>query len=83
MDDIIFEASMSNPDTLSFEEAMPNVENIENRMRAAEAEIKLLEKNGTWEETPITDAKTQILPGTWVFHCKRVRDGTISKYNAC
>jgi hypothetical protein len=41
------QASVSDPDTLSFEEAMSDVENIQNWKRAAEAEIKLLEKNGT------------------------------------
>lgn len=79
-------ASVSDPDTLSFEEAMSNVENIQNWMKAAEAEIKLLEKNGTWKEVPITDAKTQILPGTWVFCRKHTPDSTmptISKYKAC
>jgi hypothetical protein len=75
-------ASVSNPDTLSFEEALSDVENIQNWMKAAETEIKSLEKNGTWKEVPITDAKTRILPGPWVFRRKRTPDGTISKYKA-
>ncbi|KAI2508241.1 hypothetical protein MHU86_6170 [Fragilaria crotonensis] len=39
-------ASVSDPDTLTFEEAMSDVENIQNWLRAAEAEIKSLEKMG-------------------------------------
>lgn len=51
-------------------------------MEAANKEIKSLEKTGTWKEVPITDAKTRILPGTWVFRRKRTPDGAISKYKA-
>jgi hypothetical protein len=36
-------------------------------MKAANDEIQSLQKNGGWTEVPITDAKTRILPGTWVF----------------
>ncbi|KAI2503664.1 hypothetical protein MHU86_10788 [Fragilaria crotonensis] len=75
-------ASVSDPDTLTFEEAMSDVENIQNWLRAAEAEIKSLEKNGTWKEVPTADAKSRILPGTWVFRRKRTPDGAISKYKA-
>ena len=75
-------ASVSNPNTLSFEEAMSDVENIQNWMRAAEAEIKSLEKNGTWKEVPTADAMSRILPGSWVFRRKRTPDGAISKYKA-
>ena len=77
-----FKANASDPDTLSFAEAMADVENIDLWMRAADAEIKSLEKNGTWSEVPIAEAKTRILPGTWVFKRKRTPDGTISKYKA-
>ncbi|KAI2499655.1 hypothetical protein MHU86_14836 [Fragilaria crotonensis] len=35
-------------------------------------------ENGTWIEVPITEAKTRILPGTWVFRRKRTPDGTIT-----
>ena len=56
--------------------------NVEKWMKAANDEIQSLQKNGTWTEVPITDAKTRILPGTWVFRRKRTPDGTISKYKA-
>jgi Reverse transcriptase (RNA-dependent DNA polymerase) len=51
-------------------------------MAAAAAEITSLEKNGTWTETETANAKSRILPGTWVFKRKRTPDGEISKYKA-
>ena len=77
-----YKASASDPDTLSFIEAMNDIENFEKWMNAANDEIQSLEKNGTWKEVSISEAKTRILPGTWVFRRKRTPDGTISKYKA-
>ena len=78
-----FKANPSDPDTLSFAEAMADVENIDLWMKAADAESKSLKKNGMWVEVQINDARTRILPGTWwVFKRKRTPDGTISKYKA-
>jgi hypothetical protein len=51
---------------------------VERRKR----QFQSLQKNGTWIEVPITEAKTRILPGTWVFSRKRTPDGTIRKYKA-
>ena len=51
-------------------------------MAAAAKEITSLEKNGTWIEVDISNAKTRILPGTWVFRIKRTPDGEIAKYKA-
>jgi len=44
-------------------------------------EIKGMEDNDTWEEVPINSVPKghRILPGTWVFHHKRMPDGTVSK----
>ncbi|KAI2498726.1 hypothetical protein MHU86_15793 [Fragilaria crotonensis] len=61
---------------------MADRDNIEKWLKAANDEIQSLQKNGTWIEVPITEAKTRILPGTWVFRRKRTPDGTISKYKA-
>ncbi|KAI2507770.1 hypothetical protein MHU86_6666 [Fragilaria crotonensis] len=77
-----YKASVSDPDTLSFAEAMADRDNIDKWLKAANDEIQSLQKNGTWIEVPITEAKTRILPGTWVFRRKRTPDGTISKYKA-
>ncbi len=63
-----YEACVRNPDTLSFIEAkMGDRDNVENWMKAANDEIRSLQKNGTWKEVPITDAKTRTLPCSWVF----------------
>jgi hypothetical protein len=41
-----------------------------------------LEDHGTWEQVPISDAKTKILPLTWVLCRKRSPDGEIKKLKA-
>lgn len=56
--------------------------NIAKWMEAARKEITSLEKNGTWIEVDASDAKTKILPCTWVFRRKRTPDGEISKFKA-
>ena len=77
-----YKASSTDPDTLSFDQAMADVENIYEWMKAANDEIKSLVKNGTWKEVSTDVANTRILPGTWVFRRKRTPDGAISKYKA-
>jgi hypothetical protein len=79
---VAYKASSSDPDTLSFEEAMNDKDNLVEWQKASNAEIASLEKNGTWKEVPISQAVTRILPGTWVFRRKRTPDGAISKYKA-
>ena len=73
---------MSDPDSLSYDEAMADTDNVERWMEAARKEIASLEKNGTWLEVNASEAKSRILPGTWVFKRKRTPDGEISKYKA-
>ena len=51
------------PDTLSWDEAM-GAPDREQWIAAALLEVRVLEKNETWVEVPVTDAKTKILPGT-------------------
>lgn len=48
-------------------------------LTAAAEEIRALENKGTWVEVPISEAKTRILPGLWVFRRKRTPDGEIKK----
>jgi hypothetical protein len=79
---VAYKASSSDPDTLTFDEAMNDKDNIVNWQKASNAEIVSLEKNGTWQEVPMSQAETRILPGTWVFRRKRTPDGAISKYKA-
>ena len=75
-------ATPSDPDTLTYDEAMSDVDNVDKWMEAAAKEIASLEKNGTWIEVETSTAKTRVLPGTWVFRRKRTPDGQISKYKA-
>ena len=74
-------ASVSDPDTLSYEQAVKDKDKSK-WIEAAQAEIDGLTSNGTWVEVPTSEAKTRIVPGTWVFKRKRSPDGTIKKYKA-
>jgi hypothetical protein len=71
----------SDPDTLTFDEAMIDGDR-EKWIEAAEIEIRSLESKNTWKEVPKSSAKSRILPGTWVFRRKRSPDGSIRKYKA-
>jgi hypothetical protein len=77
----VYKASNSDPDTLSFNEAMNDVDSEEWR-KAALKEIEQLEEKGTWREISIHEVPSgeTVLPGTWVFRRKRTPDGTIKKY---
>ncbi len=48
----ICKASLSDPDTLNFDEAMNDTEFKDQWKKAMESEIKSLEENGTWVEVP-------------------------------
>ena len=72
---LVFKASNLDLDTLTFDEAMANTVNCQGWLEAAANEISALEAKGTWEEVNILQAESKILPGTWVFHCKRTPDG--------
>jgi hypothetical protein len=61
---------------------MANTEHVSKWRAAAEAEIRTLERMGTWIEVPITEATDKILPGTWAYRRKRSPDGEIKKYKA-
>ena len=43
-------------------------------------EITQLESKDTWVEVPTSEATSKILPGTWVFHCKKAPTGIITKF---
>jgi hypothetical protein len=75
---LVYKAT-SDPDTLSFDEAMADADRIQ-WIESAHKEIKSLEENHTWKEVDVSEAKTKILPGTWVFRRKRTPDGLISKH---
>ncbi len=73
-----FKAAASDPDTLSFDHAMADIEHVTKWMEAAAKEVGSLERNGTWKEVSLLEAKTKVLPGTWVFRRKRSPDGEIT-----
>eukprot|EP00978_Attheya_sp_CCMP212_P022105 scaffold65528_cov69-Attheya_sp.AAC.1 len=72
--------AVTDPDTLTYEQAMANMEERGQWRIAAQNEITQLVENHTWEEVPLTSAHTKVLPVTWVFKRKRTADGTIKKY---
>ena len=73
--------AQSNPDLFDYSEAM-NGENRTDWIKAASKEIRSLEELKCWEEIPIEEATTKILPGTWVFRVKRGLDGSFKKFKA-
>ncbi|GKY94961.1 hypothetical protein MPSEU_000460700 [Mayamaea pseudoterrestris] len=76
----VYKAAATDPDTLSYEQAMADQPHVSKWLEAAAEEIRVLESKGTWEEVPKSQAKGRILPGTWVFRRKRTPDGSIKKY---
>jgi hypothetical protein len=66
----ISKASTKDPDIISYDEAMTDTDNKQEWKRAMAQEIQQLEDHGTWEQVPISDAKTKILPLTWVLRRK-------------
>ena len=71
------------PDTLSFDEAMADTENIVSWHKAAAKEVNQLEEKGCWIECLKSEANGEpIIPSTWVFRRKRNPAGDITKYKA-
>ena len=66
-----------------YDKAMNNVEHLEEWKAAMHKEISRLEALKCWDEVDISDAKTKIIPSTWVFKIKCSPNGEIKKYKAC
>ena len=77
----ILKAAVSDPDTLSFDEILSDPD-FDNWKMSADVEIFALIRKDVWDEVHISDAKTKILPATWVFCRKRSPTGEIKKYKA-
>lgn len=76
-----FKANNANPDLLSFEQAMAcGPEERDRWVASAVEEIEKLESIDCWEEVPMSEATTKILPGTWAFRRKRTPDGEVKKW---
>jgi hypothetical protein len=74
-----FKASNSDPDTLSYDEAMADPDR-DLWIGAAKKEIKSLEDHGTWTEVDASEATSRPLPSQWVFCRKRTPDGNIKSH---
>ena len=78
---LCLKASASDPDTLSYDQAMASDER-EQWIKAAEEEVRGLEKFGTWEEVPESEAKKTTVPVLWVFRRKRDSSGEVTRHKA-
>lgn len=76
----VYKASNSDPDTLNYEQAMADTDNIVEWKKAAQKEISSLESMDCWDVVPVTDATEPIVPTHWVFKLKRYPDGSINKF---
>jgi hypothetical protein len=77
-----YKTTVTDPDTLTYDEGMAEPEHRAKWLESMQEEIQALEMHGTWDEVDISDAKTKILPGTWVLRRKRTPDGEVRKYKA-
>jgi hypothetical protein len=79
----VYKAAASDPDTLSYDQAMADAPFVDEWKMAAMKEIQTLTEKGTWVEVDISEVKGDLLPGIWVFRRKRnLADGAIKKYKA-
>jgi hypothetical protein len=69
-DPAAYKASISDPDTMTYEQAMADKEHVGEWLKAMKIEISTLELLGSWDEVDVSDAKSRIIPGTWVFKVK-------------
>jgi hypothetical protein len=77
-----YKAAISDPDLLTYDQAMSDPVHRERWRDSMQSEITALESHGTWDEVDISDATSKILPGTWVLRLKRSPDGEIKKYKS-
>ena len=77
----LYAASASDPDTLSYDEAMRSQDAEEFKL-AKFKEIDSLKEHETWNVVPKSQAPGKLLPGTWTFRRKRHPSGEIKKYKA-
>jgi Reverse transcriptase (RNA-dependent DNA polymerase) len=78
----IYRAVASDPDLLTFDQAMKDHPNVQRWLEAADLQVRTLERMGMWVEVPNSEATSRIIPGTWAFRCKRSPDGEVKKYKA-
>jgi hypothetical protein len=71
----------ADPDTLTYDEAMADLDR-DCWLESMLVEITSLESKESWDDVFTDEARTRILPGTWVFRRKRNPDGMITKFKA-
>jgi len=71
----------ADPDTLTYNEAMADLDR-DCWLELMLVEITSLESMEAWDEAFTDEARTRILPGTWVFRRKRNFDGMVTKFKA-
>ena len=74
-------AALSDPDTLTYDQVLLDPD-IEEWKKSTHKEITQQESKETWVEVPTSEATSNFLPGTWVFHHKRAPTGIIAKFKA-
>jgi hypothetical protein len=74
-----FKASKLDPDILSYDEVMADVDQ-ELWTEAAKKEIKSLEEYGTWTEVDASEATSRVLLSQWAFKRKRTPDGNVKSH---
>ena len=72
----VCKAALSDPDILTYDQSLSDPD-IEEWKKSSHKEITQLESKETWVEVPTT---SKILPGTWVFCCKRALTGIITMF---
>ena len=65
-----YKAAVSDPDILTYEQAMNDRDHLDKWLHAMQIEISQLESLNCWEEVDIALAQSTIIPGTWVFKVK-------------
>lgn len=53
------------------------------QIKAIQVEIETLEKLGSWDKVPVSNAVGKVLPALWVLKIKRTPWGKVKKYKAC
>ena len=67
---------------MTYTQAMQDTNQIQEWQKAMAIKISQLEAINSWDKVDILDAKSKIIPETWVFHVNRTPDGEIKKCKA-
>lgn len=71
-----------NPDIFTWWEVLKDTDRLDGWMKAAATEIADLEAKDAWDEVPLAQATSQVVPLVWTFRIKRSPDGEVKKLKA-